>query len=218
MGVLPKSASFASFFVVLAVFLLITLLGLNWPTLFDKSLALSRRLWSLRPKRSSTSKWPSMFKQDFMSKLPKPIRKYYEFYYNVVDREDHRRVWDLLKLEEVSRLLWWVLLLTGITPILFVVRIFPALILRHLIVPEINLPSKQWYMYKYRDNVFLNFRMRPILIIPNTIRIVLIPVWIVMGIIFMCVLMLEDFTLGLARIAQDTVLDTMTRLFVMAVR
>jgi hypothetical protein len=185
MSVLPKSASFASFLILFAISLLFTiLLGLNLSTLLAKIAPLFRR-----PKLPVIA----IFQRDYSLNLPPWMKDYIESYMSLLDRSSSHGVLELLggSLERPRALGWWPLFLLY-EFILLLIRILPALVLRHCAVPEIFYPKYQWFLFQYRHNRYMNVKYYPILVVTDIIRFALIPAWIALAIGIVCHLILLD--------------------------
>src|SRR5579871_4697957 len=95
MGVLPKSASFGSFFGVLALFFVLTILGINMPKVMTKAPIL------VHEARINWSKEATSFSAKLWSNMPHPVQNYLRFYHKVLDRECSIGIWRLLCKD------WW---------------------------------------------------------------------------------------------------------------
>jgi hypothetical protein len=187
MSVLPKSASFASFFVVFAILFLFTiLLGLNLPTLLANLFHLTQG-WSpqarLSLKRPSFSlSRPEWTKIDY-------IQGYVDILNPTIDLRDSlsrpRENWGYVVGESWPFLFFW-----------YVFRRFPVLVLHHFLANEVNFPFYQWFLYQHRHNPRMNIKYHWVFFVKDFFRFFLIPVWFVLGGAVICYLVVQD-VLGL---------------------
>ncbi len=184
MTVLPKSASFSSFFVVLVVLLLFTIsLGLKMSPVLNTTLSLLRKL---KPQRS-----PAAY-QRFRLKLPKWLSDYIQGYILLLEDPESYS----FKLPDLPRSCADFLDLLLILVFGFFVLIWdlirPIRLLRDFLIPEILHPRDQWVLFQYRHNRYLNIQWHPICFVLDIFRFAFIPVWVATAIALLCVLVVED--------------------------
>ncbi|KAH8587293.1 hypothetical protein B0O99DRAFT_656496 [Bisporella sp. PMI_857] len=169
MSVLPKSATFPSFFVVFTgLFLSTILLGTNiWPLLAgippkfqNRSLGLLAQLFA---------SWILHYIEEYTHML-NPYRDYtpnisYELRYLCI-------------------------------PIIF--RGIPIFILRGFLLHKIYMPRDQYILYLYRDNRFMHVKYHPVWFVKDVIRAIFIPAWLALATSIICYLVLLDILWGLA--------------------
>lgn len=201
MSVLPHSASFASFFVVLAVFLLFTILfGANLPNFIAKTSPFFQNpsLLFCRPKTAGIA---GLWRGD----MPPWVKDYIESYIYLLDRFRGNSIWKLLVGQPLkypkARLLRWPLFAFYAT-VLLLTRLIPAIILRHFAVPEILYPHFQWILFKYRHHYALEHKIKryKILIFTDIVRFALVPAWIVLALVVLCNLVLQDLVVWIFKL------------------
>jgi hypothetical protein len=208
MSVLPNSASFASFFVVFAISLLLTiLLGLNLPTLLAKMFHLTRG-WSPRglnlPKILAklfhlTQGWSpgarlSLRKSSFSFKRPgwtkiDYIQGYVDILNPTIELESSLsrpgENWGDAAEESWPFLFFW-----------YVFRRLPVLVLHHFLANEVNFPFYQWFLYQHRHHPAMDIYYHWVFFVRDFFRFILLPAWIVLGGAVVCYLVVQD-VLGL---------------------
>jgi hypothetical protein len=187
MSVLPNSASFASFFVVFAISLFLTiLLGLNLPTFLAKLFHLTQG-WSPRArlslrKSSFSLKRPGWTKIDY-------IQEYVDILNPTIELESSLsrpgENWGDAARSSWPFLFFW-----------YVFRRFPVLVLHHFLANEVNFPFYQWFLYQYRHHPTIDIYYRWVFFVGDFFRFILLPAWIVLGGAVVYYLVVQD-VLGL---------------------
>lgn len=186
--VLPSSATFASFLIVLSVFLVLTaLLGLNLPNL-------------LKVSRNASMYLKNFARGDVLPDLKARARAfcnrpYIRWYMNVL--RPSRDVHVILDIDrwlssdsdnDRSSLLRMVLLLSK-----YCIRDLPIILLHYYLVPEILYPEYQWFLlHRIGRGPIWTVRWYPPLVIVDLIRFSLIPLWTVLSIVLVLYLMFGD--------------------------
>ena len=184
MSVLPNSATFRSFFVVLAIFLLSTLcigfylstlLATVLPPLLRPPLALTRRL-----KRSLQS---STYIQNYIDLL-NPSRAVKFDWPPKPTWISHLGILSWLCVDKACLCIWWLF------------RKLPANFVHYVFVREILFPRDQYVLFQYLGNPILGLRWHPLAFIRDFIRLMLLPVWVALvGGIVIC-LVVQDVVAG----------------------
>jgi len=172
MGVLPKSATFLSFFIVFAVLLLLTmLLGVN----------LKRITQKLGSRTSAQGSSP----------VSAYIKQYMEILnpYNKPQKISHTQFYRLPESESRPYLL-----------ARFFINGLPLVLLRSLVLPEICMPIDQYILYKHRNNPYVDIYYHWAFFIKDVIRGMLIPAWIAVAIGIVAYLLLLDIVYGSVRL------------------
>ena len=193
MSVLPDSASFPSFFVVLAISLLLTiLLGLNLPTLLAKLFHLTQG-WSPRGPNLSrlpeklfrfTQGWSprarhSLRKSSFSFKRPgwtkiDYIQGYVDILNPTIELESSLSIpvekWGDTAASSLPFLFFW-----------YIFRRLPILVLHHFLAKEVNFPFYQWFLYQHRHDPAMDIYYHWAFFVRDFFRFILIPAWIVLG-------------------------------------
>lgn len=183
MSVLPKSASFPSFFVVLAISLLLTvLLVLQLPTLIAKWFHVTR---TLPPRAVQAVKKASIsFKRPKWTRIPY-IQGYVDILNPTIDLEGHlsrpSEGWGEVAQDSIPFLIVW-----------FTFRRLPVLVLHYFLAHEVNFPFYQWFLYQHRDNPMMEIYYHWAFFIRDFIRAVLLPAWVVVGGAVLCYLIIQD--------------------------
>lgn len=168
MSVLPSSATFWSFFLVLLLLLLLTItLGVLFGTILQDFK--TRAIHGLQ----SLKLYIASYK-----KLVNPFDETYELRYVLPDEEDSWLIHPLLAL-------------------LALLTIIPVYFLRSVVMREIYMPSRQYFMFVHRENEYLHVRYHPVKFLIDIIRGALIPAWIVVAIVIMGYLVSLDVLCGL---------------------
>jgi hypothetical protein len=166
MSVLPESVTFASFFIVLAIFFLFTtVLIFNLETLVTKI------------RRPSSSLVTNI-------RLPGPlmhVASLFGTYINsYVKMLNPHTTYDIPSLS-ICNFPWWIL------------RSLPIVVLRSFLLQEINMPMDQYYRFQYRHNRFTGVIYLPWWgVLLNIVRGILIPAWIVLTMGIICFQVLLD--------------------------
>jgi hypothetical protein len=184
MSVLPNSAKLGSFFVVFAIFLLLTiLLGLNLPTLISN---LFRLVQGWTPRASLSVKTPNI-------SVRRPEWTKHDYIQGYVDilnptielRASLSRPGGNWGDEGVKS---WPFL-----GIWYVFRRFPILLLHHFLAQEVNFPFYQWFLFKYRHNAMMDIRYHWLFFVKDFFRFLLLPIWVALGGAIVFYLVLQDF-------------------------
>ena len=163
MSVLPESATFVSFFIVLAIFFVFTtVLVFNLETLVTKM------------RRPSSS----------LIRLPGPLvdvaslfRIYINGYMKMLNPHTDYNIPSL----GICNFPWWIL------------RTSTIVLLRSFLLPEIYMPMDQYIMFQYRHNRFARVIYIPWWgVLLNIVRGILIPAWIVLAVGIICYQVLLD--------------------------
>jgi hypothetical protein len=173
MSVLPKSASFVSFFIVFAVLFLCTiLLGLNL-----KKILQSFRIQTIIPSAPSPGKllhgplmilYPLLW---LLGVLLAIVELLLGSYLDILNPYNGETASQLYRYPDPGSR-WW-----GIP--LWLVAGLPIDILRGIVLPEICMPIDQYIRYQYRDNPYFGkVSYHPIWFVKDVIRGTLIPAWI----------------------------------------
>ena len=209
MSILPNSASFGSFFVVLAIsFLLTILLGVNLPTLLSKLFRLTHQ-WSPRDNLS-------LWKHRFLFKRPEWTRiDYIQGYVDIlnptIDLDSSlsapKDKWGLDVCESWIFLLSWRLF-----------RQLPILVLHYFLANEVNFPFYQWWLYQHRHDPRMVIKYHWAFFIKDLIRFFLLPIWFVIGGATVFYLVIQDilglFLIPLLRPILGFVLPILEAVFV----
>ncbi|KAI0382261.1 hypothetical protein F5Y04DRAFT_288018 [Hypomontagnella monticulosa] len=193
MSVLPTSASFASFFIVLAIFILLTIIGLNLSALLALFATVTPR---------SRKKTPGPIEGNLMSKLPPWMENYIRFYMNVFDNSNELSLKDSFNLPVTGR--EWLTL--PIYLAVYVTRILPALAMRRWLLPEILYPRYKWLLFLYRHNRYVTIKYHPILFVTDFIRFTLIPAWVVLALCIVCYFPILDMLIGILILIPSTLI------------
>ncbi|KAF2178421.1 hypothetical protein K469DRAFT_642743 [Zopfia rhizophila CBS 207.26] len=168
MSVLPKSASFPSFFVVFTIFLLSTIcMDIYLPTLLSRIrpplLDLTAKLFRLTKDsaRSITSSYKNVH-------ALKPS-------INLADPAWVKRLPEKpLMLHWISEWAWWIF------------RDGPTIVVRELLIPELFFPCDQYRMYPYIGHTYLKIQWHALAFIRDIFRLALLPIWVVVIILLVC--------------------------------
>jgi hypothetical protein len=161
MSVLPSSTTLPSFFIVLALLILITfftgyLLAPGVRTVkLPAGQSLLRLALNIGRVFYHVLAIPSWVIQE-VSKVP-------------------------LGLTTESRTSWY----TFLNPLWLAPYIFlqlPIIILNRVVVPEIQFPAEQWRMRKYIGNRYVNIQWHPLAFVRDAFRLIFIPLWLVLGV------------------------------------
>jgi hypothetical protein len=177
MSVLPESATFVSFFIVLAIFFVFTTaLVFNLETLVTKM---------RRPSSSLVAKirLPGSALVTNI-RLPGPLvdvaslfRIYIHGYMKMLDPHTEYKIPSL----GICNFPWWIL------------RTSTIVVLRSFLLPEIYMPVDQYTMFQYRHNRFAGVIYIPWWgVLLNIARVILIPAWIVLAAGIICYQVLLD--------------------------
>lgn len=186
MSVLPQVATFRSFFVVLLVFLAVTiLLGIN--------LSSFKRKQKLKFSRSFSG--ASRLGIPRLVEIPLSWALNYAISYRTLLWPDQeRRLISDSQWIQLERPIGWDWLR------------FPILILHWLYrnsrialtniaqfcVAEARLPYVLWNRFSYRHSKFVQFRWSPVLLVVHIVRLLLIPLWTLLAIVIACYLVILD--------------------------
>jgi hypothetical protein len=180
MSVLPASASFISFFIVLAILFLATIfVALYLVTFLSIALPIL-----LRPIRFLLSHARHLQRQG----VPRFIQKYFDLL-NSTPSSD-LSLWDLDKpwrhwpLEYAS----------------FVFRGFLANIVHYGLVKEIFFLRDLYVMLQYRGHVVHLFEWRCVWLVRDVVRFVFLPVWVALIVVFVAVLLVQDILICPCRV------------------
>jgi hypothetical protein len=170
MSVLPESATFASFFIVLAIFFIFTtILVFNLETLVTKMRYPSSSLIA-KMRHPSSSLIAKI-------RLPSFLRIYIHEYMKMLNPYTDYNIPSIDKFNFP----WWIL------------RALTIVVLRSFLLPEINMPMDQYIMFRIRHNRFVGIRYLPWWgILLNIARGILIPAWIVLAVVIICYQVLLD--------------------------
>lgn len=182
MSVLPPSATFPSFFVVLAIFFFITLfLGVN----------LSKLRETIRPALQN-----SKSRLDLFSKPLVWTKGYIQGYVDTLTPSNDLRLdyrpssRDLAKGKRpylLHRLYYFIRYNT------FFRNTFTVL-MHDCLIPEILFPWALWNRYLYRNNPFVQTWWSPFLFVAHVIRLAFIPAWAALVIVMICYFVFLDFS------------------------
>lgn len=177
MSVLPKSATFVSFFVVLAIFFVFTtVLVFNLETLVTKMRRPGSSLVA-KIRLPGTSLVTNIRLPGSLVDVASWFRIYINGYMNMLNPHTDYNIPSL----GIRNLPWWIL------------RTLTIVVLRSFLLPEINMPMDQYFMFQYRNNRFVNLEYIPWWgVLLNIARGILIPVWIVLAVGIICYQVLLD--------------------------
>ncbi|KAE9369271.1 hypothetical protein N431DRAFT_469196 [Stipitochalara longipes BDJ] len=168
MGVLPKSASFLSFFIVFAIlFLLTMLLGINL-----KKIAQKLKSRTFAPESSPVSVYIKLY-MDLLNPYNKPEKISSAHFYRLPELD------------------YWLYLLAR-----WFINGLPIVLLRNLVLPEICMPIDQYIMYQHRNNPYVDIKYHWVFFIKDVIRGILIPAWIAVAIGVLGYLLILDILYG----------------------
>ncbi|KAF9773960.1 hypothetical protein IL306_008124 [Fusarium sp. DS 682] len=188
MSVLPKSANFPSFFVVLAISLVLTiLLGLQLPSLLAKWFYVTRT-WPPRA-RQAIKRTNMSFQRPEWTRIPY-IQGYVDILNPTIDLDPRLRNppdhWSETVQDSLLFYITW-----------FIFRRLPVLVLHHFLSNEVNFPVYQWFLYQHRHNPRMKIYYHWAFFIRDFVRAILLPAWVVVGGAFLCYLIIQD-VLGVA--------------------
>ena len=164
MSVLPDSASLSSFFIVLAIFFILTTI-----LVFNLGVAVTKS----RQPRSIPS---------FIIKVVSPTKRYIYKYIKLLNPYSDYKIPQYNNHSWINIYVWRLL------------RTSTIALLRSYLLPEIFMPVDQWNFFQYRNNDFIGVTFHPWWGILNTIRGVFIPVWMGLTVGIVWYQMLLDFT------------------------
>ncbi|KAK2667267.1 hypothetical protein RAB80_016458 [Fusarium oxysporum f. sp. vasinfectum] len=183
MSVLPKSANFPSFFVVLAISLVLTiLLGLQLPSLLAKWFYVTRT-WPPRA-RQAIKRTNMSFQRPEWTRIPY-IQGYVDILNPTIDLDPRLRNppdhWSETVQDSLLFYITW-----------FIFRRLPVLVLHHFLSNEVNFPVYQWFLYQHRHNPRMKIYYHWAFFIRDFVRAILLPAWVVVGGAFLCYLIIQD--------------------------
>ncbi|EWZ27770.1 hypothetical protein FOZG_18512 [Fusarium oxysporum Fo47] len=183
MSVLPKSANFPSFFVVLAISLVLTiLLGLQLPSLLAKWFYVTRT-WPPRA-RQAIKRTNMSFQRPEWTRIPY-IQGYVDILNPTIDLDPRLRNppdhWSETVQDSLLFYITW-----------FIFRRLPVLVLHHFLSNEVNFPVYQWFLYQHRHNPRMKIYYHWAFFIRDFVRAILLPAWVVIGGAFLCYLIIQD--------------------------
>ena len=182
MSVLPESATFLSFFVVLAIFFVFTtVLIFNLETLVTHMRRpSSSRVAKIRLPGSALV--TNIRLPGLLVDMASLFSIYIEGYMTMLNPHTEYHIPPL----SISNFPWWIL------------RTSTIVVLRSFLLPEINMPMDQYIMFRYRHNRFARVIYIPWWgVLLNIARGILIPAWIVLALAIICYQVLLDMILGL---------------------
>jgi hypothetical protein len=189
MSVLPRSASFPSFFVVFAILLLFTiLLGVNLKTIQANMHSLLQRSKSQQRFSEKLFAWT---KSSYVRRYLDLLNPYKEFKLDPLPFNE---------IEWNSEHIWLSLLILLCQFMLFIIlsipfillRNLPVILLRKFLLPEIFMPKDQYNLFLYRNNRYMTIRYHPVWFVKDVIRGFLIPAWIAVAAGIVCYLVIQD--------------------------
>jgi hypothetical protein len=211
MSVLPDAASLGSFFVVVVLLLLFTLIGMNLPALLLQTkttlLQMKATLSALRRRTRNLTKGAEGSSKSLNSldrHLIEPIVGYFGFYYELIDPYQTLGPWELLckywcpsigKSSDTATIwerIWNYVKRVALWSYVALLRYVPGLLVR-LMGHELTMPRKQLNQWRNRNHFIFKYEVKPWLVLPNGFRIMLMPLWAALGSASLIILMVEDF-------------------------
>lgn len=195
MSVLPSSATFPTFFAVLAILFLVTILvGAYLSTIalsLHHSIAVPFHQFITPPLRNFFGSGNQFVKEIALIKTLDDIPHLFNILSILEDIEaptvaHHPWIWSFLN------------------SIYQVFVAFPSAIVRKL-WRELLLPRDLWIAFRLRDNKFVEFRWTPLLCVVDIFRLVLLPIWLVVIVIVVGYLLVLKLCIEVSRLFRRSV-------------
>lgn len=122
------------------------------------------------------------------------MRDYIDKYMAIANRSSSYGVWELLgpSIFEPERTISYLCFFCVPVGVIAIVRIFPALVLRSRVVPEILYSKYQWDLFQYRHSQYVNIKWNAVLFGLDILRFALVPAWIILATCIVGFLVLQD--------------------------